>query len=65
MKKIKLNRTYISTSGNMREITPFKECGDVPGVYWCHIVECVDVDEDGNDINKEYDGFLTTYDITH
>lgn len=65
MKRIELNRTYISTSGKMREITPYEERGEASNTYWCHIIEPIDVDENGNDIVKEYDDFLTAYDILH
>lgn len=63
--RIELNRTYISTRGDMREITPFAKRTEGTNEYWCHIVECVDVDDEGNDINREYDDFLTAYDILH
>ena len=64
-RRVELNRTYISTRGNMREITPLEERSSVPGEYLCHIIEPIDVDENGNDVVKEYDDFLTAYDILH
>ena len=64
-RRVELNRTYISTRGNMREIIPFEERSGVPGEYFCHIIESIDVDENGNDVVKKYDDFLTAYDILH